>query len=45
MTVTNVQFSAHSQIYANHDKMDLWDGNRLYHMHYLTNIGRLDSEQ
>ena len=43
--VTNVQFSADAQTYATYNKIELWNGDKLYHKHYLMNIGRLSSEQ
>ncbi|MGB6629353.1 MAG: hypothetical protein WBE61_14610 [Nitrososphaeraceae archaeon] len=30
---------------ANYNKIDQWNGEKIHHMHYLMNIGRLNSEQ
>ena len=43
--VTNVQYSADAQTYANYSKIELRNDNKLRYMHYLMSIGRLNSDK
>jgi Holliday junction resolvase len=45
MFVTNIKFTSGVEEYANHNHIELWDGDKLRRDFYLLNLGRLESTQ
>jgi Restriction endonuclease/zinc-ribbon domain len=43
--VTNINFTSGVEEYANHNRIELWEGEKLKRDFYLLNLGRLDSKQ
>jgi hypothetical protein len=43
--VTNIRFTSGAEEYANHNHIELWDGEKLRSDFYLLNLGRLGSGQ
>lgn len=41
--VTNARFSSEAEVYSKHNRLVLWDGEKLSRIHYLMNIGRFET--